>query len=43
MPRIAKDVYDILIALKIEKAYFMGHLMGANVILSFVLIFLDKA
>ena len=34
MSRIAKDVYDMLIALKIEKAYFLGHSMGANVILA---------
>jgi pimeloyl-ACP methyl ester carboxylesterase len=39
MARIAKDVYDMLISLKIEKAYFMGHSMGANVILSFIDLF----
>ena len=39
MARIAKDVYDMLQFLKIEKAYFMGHSMGANVILAFIDLF----
>ena len=39
MSRIAMDVYDMLKSLKIEKANFMGHSMGANVILAFIDLF----
>lgn len=42
MSQIAKDIYDMLITLKIQKAYFMGHSME-QMLFQHLLIFLDKS
>ena len=39
MSRLAKDIYDMMQALDIKKAHFMGHSMGANMILAFIDLF----